>query len=98
MIITKMTLPRRTFLRGLGAAVALPFLDAMTPALSAAATPALRLAFFGGANGVHGPHFRPNNSEAGPLTVMSPILQSLEPLKDQVVIVTGPSNARADSI
>ena len=37
MIITKMSLPRRTFLRGVGAAIALPWLDAMVPALSAAA-------------------------------------------------------------
>ena len=36
MIITKMSLPRRTFLRGVGAAIALPLLDAMVPALSAA--------------------------------------------------------------
>ena len=98
MIIMKMNLPRRTFLRGMGITVALPFLDAMTPALAAAEFPALRLAFFGGANGVHGPHFRPNNGEAGPITEMSPILQSLEPLKDQVVVVSGLSNARADSI
>ena len=34
MIITKRTLPRRTILRGLGAGVALPLLDAMVPALS----------------------------------------------------------------
>ena len=37
MIITKMALPRRTFLRGIGAALALPLLDAMVPALSAPA-------------------------------------------------------------
>ena len=37
MIITKMALPRRTFLRGMGATVALPLLDAMVPALSALA-------------------------------------------------------------
>ena len=47
MIIRKISLPRRTFLRGMGATLALPFLDAMVPALSAmaktardAATPA----------------------------------------------------------
>ena len=37
MIITKMALPRRTFLRGIGATLALPLLDAMVPALSALA-------------------------------------------------------------
>ena len=42
MIITKMALPRRTFLRGMGAAFALPLLDAMVPALSAAQKSAAR--------------------------------------------------------
>ena len=37
MFITKMSLPRRTFLRGIGATLALPLLDAMVPALTAAA-------------------------------------------------------------
>jgi len=37
MIITKLALPRRTFLRGMGAALALPLLDAMVPAASALA-------------------------------------------------------------
>ena len=37
MIITKMSLSRRTVLRGMAASVALPFLDAMMPALTAAA-------------------------------------------------------------
>ena len=35
MIVTKKSLPRRTFLRGMGVTMALPFLDAMMPALSA---------------------------------------------------------------
>ena len=35
MIVTRKHLPRRTFLKGMGAAIALPVLDAMTPALSA---------------------------------------------------------------
>ena len=42
MIITKIALPRRTFLRGLGAAFALPMLDAMVPAFSAAAESAAK--------------------------------------------------------
>ena len=41
MFISRMSLPRRTFLRGVGATVALPLLEAMVPALTAAAqTPA----------------------------------------------------------
>ena len=49
MIVTKTALPRRTFLRGMGATLALPLLDAMVPALSAlartAANPVRRLGF-----------------------------------------------------
>ena len=56
MIITKMALPRRTFLRGMGATLALPLLDAMVPALSAqartAAKPVRRLGFIYMPNGV----------------------------------------------
>jgi hypothetical protein len=40
MIITKKALPRRTFIRGMGAALALPLLDSMTPAFASAATKA----------------------------------------------------------
>ena len=42
MIITKMALPRRAFLRGLGVTVALPLLDAMVPAMSAMASTAAK--------------------------------------------------------
>ena len=48
MFITKMALPRRVFLRGMGATLALPFLDAMVPALASARTaaqPVPRLGF-----------------------------------------------------
>jgi hypothetical protein len=55
MMITKMALPRRMFLRGIGASLALPLLDAMVPALSAfaktAAKPANRLGFIYVPNG-----------------------------------------------
>ena len=56
MFITKMSLPRRMFLRGMGTALALPLLDAMVPALSALAVtgakPARRLGFVYVPNGV----------------------------------------------
>ena len=49
MMLSKLALPRRTFLRGMTAAVALPLLDAMVPALTAmaqtAARPVRRLGF-----------------------------------------------------
>ena len=56
MFITKVSLPRRTFLRGVGATLALPLLDAMVPAFSAtlksAAAPVTRLGFVYVPNGV----------------------------------------------
>ncbi len=56
MMITKKALPRRTFLRGVGAALALPLLDAMVPAMAAtrltAANPAVRLGFVYVPNGI----------------------------------------------
>jgi len=52
MFITKIALPRRTFLRGMGATLALPLLDAMTPALTAAAAAPKRLGFYYLPNGV----------------------------------------------
>ena len=61
MIFTKRALPRRTFLRGMGATLALPFLDAMVPALSAgAAKPVTRLGFVYVPNGtIHDMWYRP---------------------------------------
>ena len=44
MIIKKMALPRRTFLRGMGVTMALPLLDAMFPALTSMAAAAVLLA------------------------------------------------------
>src|SRR5882672_9964998 len=63
MFIAKLALPRRTFLRGVGATLALPLLDAMVPALTAmqktAASPAPRLGFFYAPNGTYLPNFHP---------------------------------------
>ena len=54
MIVTRKHIPRRTFLRGMGAVIALPALDAMTPAFAAprAGTSPLRLAFTYVPNGI----------------------------------------------
>src|SRR5690242_589416 len=52
MPFSRKFLPRRTFLRGAGAALALPWLDAMSPALAASAKPPVRLAFLYVPNGI----------------------------------------------
>ena len=63
MIIRKLSLPRRTFLRGVGAAVALPLLDAMVPGLSAnGAEPVKRLGFIYLPNGAVMPSWTPRKN------------------------------------
>src|SRR5215510_10593794 len=52
MVIHKISIPRRTFLRGAGAAIALPMLDSMTPALSQEAKRPIRMAFMQTPNGI----------------------------------------------
>ncbi|MBL8186668.1 MAG: hypothetical protein JNK38_01600, partial [Acidobacteria bacterium] len=59
MIVTKKSLPRRAFLRGMGVTMALPLLDAMTPALAANAKPVVRLGFVYVPNGIIMEHWRP---------------------------------------
>ena len=61
MIITKKAIPRRTLLRGIGAAVALPTLDAMIPALaSTASKPIRRLGIVYVPNGMRMDHWTPS--------------------------------------
>jgi hypothetical protein len=97
MIVTKMALPRRTFLRGVGVTMALPFLDAMVPALSAiartAATPVMRLGFFYVSNGVTMDDWYPRGE--GTSFEVSPILSPLASVRDQMVVVTGLANTAA---
>ena len=62
MFITRSSLPRRTFLRGVGATIALPFLDAMVPALTPrlkAASGPRRAAFIYFSNGTVIEHWTP---------------------------------------
>jgi hypothetical protein len=89
MILTKIALPRRTFLRGLGAAVALPLLDAMVPALTAAqsaARPVRRLGFVYLPMGMNPLPWTP--TEVGRLTELTPSLASLAPFLDHLTVVT----------
>jgi hypothetical protein len=89
MIITKSALPRRTFLRGLGATLSLPLLDAMVPALAAAdaaARPTRRLGFIYVPMGTHQPLWIPKTE--GKLTELSPILSSLTPFLNDVTVLS----------
>ncbi len=90
MIITKKALSRRTFLRGAQATLALPLLDAMIPAATAlektAAKPVPRLGFVFIPMGTD--HSRWTPPDAGKLGELTPILRPLEPVKDQVTVIT----------
>ncbi|WP_414662341.1 DUF1552 domain-containing protein [Horticoccus sp. 23ND18S-11] len=91
MIITKKALPRRTFLRGMGASLALPLLDAMVPAATAAtrtaATPVRRLGYVFMPMGCDISRWTPGGSD-GKLGDLSPILQSLGPVREHVTALT----------
>jgi hypothetical protein len=82
-------LSRRTVLRGLGAAVALPLLDAMVPTRLFAGEPAAvrRLLFICVPNGVHLPHWTP--AAEGPLGALPPILEPLAPHKSELTVLSG---------
>ncbi|MBL9169189.1 MAG: DUF1552 domain-containing protein [Verrucomicrobiales bacterium] len=90
MIITKKFLPRRTFLRGVGATLALPLLEAMVPAATplakTVARPVRRLGYVFMPMGCDQTRWTPPGS--GALGELSPILGSLAPVKDQVTVLT----------
>ena len=88
MIVTGKALARRTFLRGAGAAVALPFLDSMIPAFATAATttkPPVRMAFVYVPNGVDLRNW--SLGYEGNLDKMSRILQPLEPYRQDINVL-----------
>lgn len=94
MIVTKMAIPRRTFLRGAGVTLALPLLDAMVPALTAtaktAAGGAMRLGYFYVPNGMHMPLWKPK--KPGKNFELSQILSALEPLREHLTVLSGLNN------
>src|SRR5207302_6701167 len=90
MIVIKKAIPRRTMLRGIGTAVALPLLDAMVPALTAAQnTPAKAVRRFGVVyhpNGVIQDKWFPKG--VGAEFELSLVLSPLEPFRDKLVVIT----------
>ena len=91
MFITNMSLPRRTILRGLGATLALPWLDAMLPAFSrralAAAKPVHRFQAFYVPNGMAMEYWTPKGE--GTTFELSPILEPLAPYRNQMLVLSG---------
>ena len=91
MFIFKKHLSRRTFLRGTGAVVALPFLDAMapaqTPVRSTAASPKARFACFYVPHGATMDKWTPSTTGTG--FAFTEILKPLEPFRERVNVISG---------
>jgi Protein of unknown function (DUF1552) len=95
MLITRKYIPRRTFLRGAGAALALPVLDAMTPALAVEAKRPIRMGFMQVPNGIMNLQNQFAPKATGPLTEMPRILEPLSDLRDRVVVMSGLDSQQA---
>ena len=97
MVIHKKALQRRTFLRGAGAALTLPLLDAMIPALGHAqeTTRPVRLAFIEVPNGIMMDQWTPAAEGAGfPLT---PVLEPLSSFHDRMLVLSGLDQHQAEA-
>ena len=90
MIITGKSLPRRTFLRGVGAAVALPFLDSMVPAFAAPAKPPVRLAFLYVPNGIDMKNW--NVPQEGAFGELPRIMKPLEAFRGDMIQIGNLTN------
>lgn len=99
MFLTRKHLSRRTVLRGAGASIALPLLDAMIPAHTAlaatAAAPKTRLGFVYFPHGAVQQFWTPKTN--GRNFEFSHILKALEPLRDYVTVVSGLRNKGAEN-
>src|SRR5213593_2189709 len=91
MIISKMAIPRRAVLRGMGSMLALPLLDSMMPALSAlqktAAKPINRFAVMYVPNGMIMKNYLP--VQEGAAYELTPTLSALAPFREQMLVVSG---------
>ena len=100
MIVTKKSVSRRSVLRGAGAAIALPLLDAMAPALTAfqktAASPVRRLGVVYHPNGVVYERWLPRG--VGSEFELSRVLAPLAPFRNRLVVVTGLHDQQAEAL
>jgi hypothetical protein len=99
MIVTGKHLHRRTFLKGMGAAIALPMLDAMTPAFAAAARagkPALRLGFTYVPNGITMADWTPKGDGLG--FEYSRIMKPLEAFRKDTVVLSGLAHKNGNAL
>jgi hypothetical protein len=89
MVVTKRSIPRRTFLRGTGAVLALPVLDAMTPAFAATTAAPIRMSFMEVPNGIMNLNGEWTPKAEGADFELSQTLQPLASFKDRMLLLTG---------
>ncbi|MEX2260834.1 MAG: DUF1552 domain-containing protein [Bryobacteraceae bacterium] len=91
MIVTKKSLPRRTFLRGLSTSIALPLLDSMVPAMAAPGTnpakPVIRMGFVYHATGMIMNRWTP--AAEGTAFEFPATMKPLEPFRDRLIVMSG---------
>ena len=100
MIVTRKSLDRRFFLRGFGTALALPFLDAMTPAFAAASksagAPPMRMAFLYVPNGIIMKDWTPKAEGRG--YEFTKTLKPLEPFREKMLVLSGLDHYTGNSL
>jgi hypothetical protein len=94
MFITRKAIPRRTVLRGMGAVIALPFLESMVPALGATPEPLKRFSIVFAPNGMNMQQWTPRNDGAS--YELSPTLEPLKNIKDRFLVISGLNNTIGD--
>ena len=98
MMIFRNSIPRRTFLRGLGVGIALPMLDAMIPAFAAPSDSKipLRVGYFYSPNGIVMEYFRPVTT--GSKFEMTDILRPMKAFQDQMLVLSNLNNGDHESV
>ena len=100
MIVTRKSLDRRFFLRGFGTALALPFLDAMTPAFAAASksagAPPMRMAFLYVPNGIIMKDWTPKAEGRG--YEFTKTLKPLEQFREKMLVLSGLDHYTGNSL
>lgn len=96
MIITRKSLSRRALLRGFGTAVALPFLDSMSPALAAAKKAPVRMAFLYVPNGIIMKDWTPSEEGAG--YKLSKTLEPLAAYRKKMLVLSGLDQHNGNSL
>lgn len=98
-MIFKKSIPRRSFLRGAGAAIALPYLDAMCPALASASErtgPARRFSIVYVPNGMNMEFWTPPST--GKAFELPQTLKPLAPFRDRLLVLSGMNNSAGDAL